>query len=439
MGGFVFMCKNKISLKPIILFVILSLVTFGLMGFSIPSYSSEFESLLQNYLDSNASSFASQKQLEVAKSDLYKHWFPQEPSFTWSQLDDHASESYSLSIPLSFPTKVWAMSSIDQAKYFQVDSEQKAKNFELIQNFINSYQDCSLSQSSLKISLESLEDMKVLSESLKQLYESGHSTQAERIGAELQFRSLESDQAAAQEKARSSCQKLKSLVYDRRFKSPLEVEKTSQAKEQNQENLNNEIDFSKLTLLEDLPTQILDVMGSKTPDELRAEASLKLSEKIKSRLAWTYWPDLNIGISQNHYLSPVLSPSSSEWTKTFTVGITLPIFFFANERVEYKRAMAQTYSDQYQSRLQQLNSEVDRQSSVKEFRRLRLRLNEIQQRDLALAQSLVDSTMSAYRLGKLGFSELMNSRKTLFDLKTQELQLKTQLVQARLKCLSQCE
>jgi ribosomal protein L20 len=65
--------------------------------------------------------------------------------------------------------------------------------------------------------------------------------------------------------------------------------------------------------------------------------------------------------------------------------------------------------------------------------------SEIREKDIPLATALVESTYSAYKAGKLGFAELVLSRKTLSDLRLQDIQLRSAIVQNHLKCLNQCE
>src|SRR5262249_17736934 len=81
----------------------------------------------------------------------------------------------------------------------------------------------------------------------------------------------------------------------------------------------------------------------------------------------------------------------------------------------------------------------DKRDGAREYRRTSRRLKELQSRDLSLAQALVESTLSAYRAGKLGFAELVLARKTLADLTVQEIQLRGNKILAHLRCLKACE
>jgi hypothetical protein len=55
-----------------------------------------------------------------------------------------------------------------------------------------------------------------------------------------------------------------------------------------------------------------------------------------------------------------------------------------------------------------------------------------------MAEALMQSTLSSYKTGQLGFAELVLARKTLSDLRIQEVQMRGSVLLARLRCLDRC-
>lgn len=100
---------------------------------------------------------------------------------------------------------------------------------------------------------------------------------------------------------------------------------------------------------------------------------------------------------------------------------------------------SQAQMDQNSAETQKIAADSDQLIAAKEYIRSRTRLKELRLKDLALAEALVESTYSAYRSGKLGYAELVLSRKTLSDIRNQDIQLRLSIINAHLRCLNNCE
>jgi outer membrane protein TolC len=190
---------------------------------------------------------------------------------------------------------------------------------------------------------------------------------------------------------------------------------------------------------QDLSKQTIDLLGKKSADLSRGEAALRLANVTDDLRWWSQAPDLTWSWQRNHYVTLGASPILKEWTTTYGVSLTVPLFFFFDEAVESRRARAQTAFDRHNAEVAILNAHSDEEDAAREFQRDKKRIDELKTKDIALAEALVETTFASYKTGKLGFAELLLSRKTLSDLKTQEVQLKIAAIQARLKCLSKCE
>jgi outer membrane protein TolC len=267
----------------------------------------------------------------------------------------------------------------------------------------------------MELQKDAVTDFETLAGSLQTLYEAGHSTQAEKIGAQLQFRQASADLETLQSHSEESCRKWFALI------GPEKAEMIPDG------------------IPDDLKPNTLAVIGASTSDQARGEAQFKLAETSAKLRWWNQAPDITWAVNRNHYLYSPASPSGRDWTTSFTVGVTLPLLFPFSESIEAKRTLEQATIDQTTAQIQIVSATVDRQGGALEYQRAQRRLKVLRDRDIPLAEALVESTYAAYKSGKLGYAELILSRKTYLDLKTQEINLRGTSVQSRLRCLDTCE
>ena len=358
---------------------------------------------------------AQRKQADLTAGDRWRRFLVHEPQFIYNNVDSSNQESWGLGLVTPFPGKSFAYTEFDRVRAATEKAEIGAKKQDLAKQVSDAYLDCAGSRALLEIQQLAIHDLETLWHSLSAMYESGHASQAERIGAELQLRQTQADLATSTDKAETTCRKWRKLMAH---------------------------EGSELMpdgVPEDLTPTTMAELGSRSADETRGEAAFALAEANDHLRWWAQAPDLNWSYARNHYLNLPTSQTGAEWTTTVGVTVTIPIFFFAAESIEAQRTRAQANIDRHAAEVQTLNARADREDAGKEFRRDKDRLKQLREKDIALAEALVQSTLSAYKIGKLGFAELMMSRKTLSDLRTQMVQLKVATVQARLRCLDQCE
>ncbi len=89
--------------------------------------------------------------------------------------------------------------------------------------------------------------------------------------------------------------------------------------------------------------------------------------------------------------------------------------------------------------MRRAESEKGLDVAVASFSRNKKIYDKLKAHDLPMAEAMVDSTLAAYKQGKLGFSELILAKRTWLDLKKEEVNLKLSMLNARLVCLSHCE
>lgn len=361
---------------------------------------------------SRAPQLAAQKsQAGLATLDRWRRFLPNEPQLQYADTDDRTDVSYGVSETIGFPGKVLASVHFDKARQERERAEWAAKRYEVARLVIQSYVDTAVSQELVASQRKSLDDVESLAHALRVRYESGLATQAEDIGIQLQFRQQRADLAADEDHLAVAADHLKSLLG-----FPLGADAT-------------------LVLPDDLNAGLLAELGGLTADEARARADVELAQSGRALAVWNQLPDINLGVSRNHYLYLPGSPSGKPRTTNYTVGFTVPILFPFYEAPEALRARNQAVIDQSAAELAVLEAETARRGAAREYARNRDRLKEVREKDIPLAEAFMESTFSAYKTGKLSFAELMLARKTLADLRAQDIQLRGAVINAHLGCL----
>ena len=379
----------------------------------------KLESSIEKVWEYSPSVQATQELADLAEGDRLRRFIFNEPQFQYSDTDDHSAHSYGVSLTTSFPGKTLALTQVDRARARALKAELRAKKYDLAKLTAQAYLDCASAKESAKLQKITALDLETLFNSLRSAYENGHSSQAEKIGAELQSRQAKLDLLTAEDKEISLCKKLNAFLHSARV---------------------DEYDLTKdeTKLPEDWDPKIIAALGTETADEGRAIAGVDTANAAKAIAWWMQLPDLTLAYSRNHYLYQPASPSGKEWANSFSLSITVPILFPFHEAVEASRSAAQAVLDRNSSEISLANAAADRLDGALEYRRSNSRLSELRAHDLPLAEALVESTYSAYRSGKLGYAELILSRKTLNDIRNQDIQLRVSILNAHLKCLTNC-
>lgn len=354
-----------------------------------------------------------QDQVAIASHDRWRRFVPNEPQFNYTNTDDGTGESYGLSLTVPIPIKPFALSELDGARAAVQRAELRAKRHELARDTIQAYVDCAIAMAAVRQQELSITDNETLARSLRARYEAGTATQAENIGMELQIRQMRADVETTRDHSVVACRKSAQLLGEPAEQLTYELPR-------------------------DLEQDLVNELGEETPDEARAVAALRLAKANRSAAWWSQLPDITFSATRNHYSYLPGSPSGKELTWTYGAAVTLPLLFFTHETVEGSRGASQAEIDRGTAEAQLIGARSDREDARREYRRDQTRLDELQRKDLPMAEALRESTLSAYRTGKLGFAEIVFARKTLADLQASVLQLRSALINAHLRCLNTC-
>ncbi len=358
---------------------------------------------------------AQREQSRLAERDRWRRFMPNEPQLLYTNADDRANVGWGVGETFAFPGKSLALAGLDSARARAERAELHAKRYELARLAAQTYLDAASARAAVGIQRRNAEDSESLAQTLKARYQAGQAAQAETIAADLQLRQLKADLEAQADHAAAS---------ERRLAQLLELPAGSDL---------------TLELPDDLPPALAGELSGPTPDRLRAESAQDLAGAQRRTALWSQLPDFSVNAVRNHYLYPdSSSPNGKGATWTFGAVVTLPLLFPLWEGAEASRAKSQAVIDGSAARLSALAAESDANEAAREYARSRARLAQIRGQDLSLAEALMESTLSSYKTGKLGFAELVLARKTLSDIRAQEVQLRGTIIAARLRCLDRC-
>lgn len=358
---------------------------------------------------------AQRLQWDLSERDRWRRFLPNEPQLLYSNADDRTNVAWGVAETFAFPGKSLASARLDTARAHAQKAEWAAKRYELARLAAQVYLDAASARAAVEIQRHNADDYEALGKTLKARYQSGQATQAETIGVDLQLRQLKADLDAQTDHAAVAERRLKSLL-----ELPPEVETT-------------------LELPDDLPSSLAKELTGPTADLLRAEGANEVAKAQRRLALWSQLPDLSVSALRNRYYYPESgSPNGKGATWTLGAAVTLPVFFPFWEGAEASRARSQAVIDSSAARLSALAAKSDIEDAAKEYARSQERLKQVRSQDLPLAEALMESTLSSYKAGKLGFAELVLARKTLSDIRAQEVQLRSAVIAARLRCLDRC-
>ena len=196
---------------------------------------------------------------------------------------------------------------------------------------------------------------------------------------------------------------------------------------------------SGFELPEDIPSSVIKELGDRTSGQLRDKANVEVGEATRTTGFWSQLPDLNFSIAENDYIDPSSGAQTSPSDYTYGVALTIPVLFPFHEVAEASRAENQGIVSREQARLQLLQDNSTQQAGALDYSRSKDRFKQLHSRDLVLAETMKESAVEAYKRGRLQFSDLMLARQTYASLKTEDIQIRAEIVNAHLAGLQDIE
>lgn len=397
----------------------MNLVLLFLTLISISASSATLEDTIAAVWQTDPLIVSQQERITAVELQRFARFLPNNPTVTYMDNDNGSWHTYGVGMNFGFPGKAFAFRKLDNATLSAENAETFAKRIEIATFVTKLYTDCASARELTKVLSTARDELDILKEAINSRYMMGQSTQAERIGIELQYRQANNEYLSLVDQSAAACSKIEKLVTDRNLK--LDV-------------------FSEMKLPSDLSPEIISNLGRKSLDHIRSENDERLSG-IQAGLAfWNVAPDITVTYYRNNYNRIVASPIIPvQWTNSLIVSMNIPILFPFYERSEYLTNRATARIAAQRAYMKRLEAERGEEEAFRSYVRNKMIFQKLINHDLPMAETMVDSTLAAYRQGKLGFSELILAKRTWLDLKKEEVSLKQNLLNARLVCLDNCE
>lgn len=354
----------------------------------------------------------------VASRNRIRAWLPSAPQVTYFNNDNSSWRAWAVSTSVPIPVKSLYRDRVEVARRDQLQAESSYTRQEIFQQTIQVYLECSVPAEMSRLFDSASTDQKVVASIANSLFASGNSPQSNFVAAEILARQLEAQVQQQRELARTGCAQWErwadanNTETDPTYEVPLNFEDSF---------------LTDLNLARDKLTE-------KTTKKL-------LSLSIERDRLWSkYVPDLELAYFKNNYFDLVRSggPPYTN-TESWSLGVTIPITYPFFDNTDYKFEKATLGIGKMNAEVEKLEAQRKLDQARSDWMRASARLSQIWQKDLALADVLVESSLASYRAGKITFAELVLARRTKLDLKVEEIQLKAQRLFAKSICLTECE
>lgn len=395
------------------LMLILGILSSGSFAFSQKEKLS-LEGAIQSLWMNNPQLNEFDKQIEYADKDKMRRFIPNSPELSVGKSRVDRSLSLGISIDFAFPGTAYVLSKLDDANARKQRLEKSAKRYELAALVTDAYVDCASVSEKYIIQKKTFNEWEVFLQSVK--VRRGV-TPAEKLSFELETRQARQVLIELSDLKDVQCAQLKKLIsYSDNGASSLELPK-------------------------DIPADFIESIGTLTAEENLVKSTIDVAQVQFDTARWTQMPEMSFGFSSTRLPDQYSSQNVGDigWYNGFEFSISLPIFYPFDESIEVKKIRSQSVIQKSQAEIEYVRLLAQRRESAKDFKRSQRFLKELYDKNLPLGQSLVETTYSAYRAGQLGYIEMIMSRRTLIDLKLREIELKSQILKARIKCLDKCE
>ncbi len=356
-------------------------------------------------------------QLKVQKSlagiysdDTWRRWIPQEPTLSWT---DNYSDTYwtwGLSLTYPFPVKSAFMSQLDSAMAESQRWEYTAQKYDLAVSITQAYMAGATAQAMMYFEKQNVQDLETITDAIRNQYVHGQSNQVNKISAELQLTAAQRDLKTAEDQLENAVE-----LYSRLMGIP---------KDQ----------VTGFVLPEDLPSSIIDELGHKTSAQLRDRYNEDVGEATRATGFWNQFPDPTFSVSKDYYPAPNYpdSPTGLPNDYNFAISFTIPILFPFREMAEAQRSENQGTDAREMSRFNVVQDNLAQEAGAQDYLRSKSRFNQLHSRDLLLAQTMMEAALEAYKRGQFEFTALMLAHQTYAAVKTEDIQIRAEIVNARL-------
>jgi outer membrane protein TolC len=363
----------------------------------------------------NSPQLNAQKALAgIYSDDTWRRFVPLEPTLAWEDNYSDTYWSWALSLTYPLPFKSLAFTQLDSANAEQQRWEFTAQKYDLAVAIAQAYMTGATAQAMIVFQRQNVQDLETITEAIRLQYMHGQSNQTQKISADLQLTAAQRDLKTAQDQLATAVE-----LYARLMNiSPTQV--------------------TGFELPEDVPASIIKELGTRTSGQLRDKANVDVGEANRATGFWGQIPDPTFTLMKDFYdpnnaVQPYNdSPTGQPNDYNFTISFALPILFPFREGAEAQRSENQGIVSREQAKLQLIQDNSAQQAGVLDYKRSKARYKQLHDRDLLLAETMEQAAVAAYQRGQLHFSDLMLARQTYAGLKTEDIQIRQEIVSAHL-------
>lgn len=353
----------------------------------------------------------------IYSDDTWRRFLPQEPVLSWE--DDYSQTFYTWGLSLTYPIpfKSIALNQLDLATAEQQRWEFTAQKYDLAVAIAQAYMNGATAQAMIEFQKQNVQDLETITEAIRLQYVHGQSNQTQKISAELQLTQAQRDLKTAQDQLATAVD-----LYAKLMKIPMGQ-------------------VTGFELPEDVSPEIIQELGDRTSGQLRDKASVDVGEATRATGIWNQVPDPTFSLSKDYYAAPNFndSPTGNPNDYNFMISFTLPILFPFHEVAEAQRSENQGIVSREQAKLQLLQDNSAQEAGALDYHRSRERFKQLHTKDLLLAETMRQAAVEAYKRGQLHFADLMLARQTYASLKTEDIQIRQEIVTAHLAGLRNLE
>lgn len=369
----------------------------------------------------SSSQLKAQKTLAgIYSDDTWRRFLPEEPTGTWAANYsangvDPIEPIWGLSLTYPIPFKSLAFTQLDSAVAQQQRWEYTAQKYDLAVTISQVYMNAATAQAMIEFQKQNVQDLETIAEAIRLQYVHGQSNQVNKISAELQLTQAQRDLRTAQDQLQTAVE-----LYAKLMKVP-----------------SGEV--TSFVLPEDVPSSVIKELGDRTSGQLRDKANVDVGEANRATGFWAQLPDPTFSVSQDNYQLLSVSPTGASQDYNYTVSVNIPILFPFREIPEAQRSENQGVVAREQARLQLLQDNSAQEAGARDYFRSKARYTQLHFRDLLLAETMKEAAVAAYKRGTLHFSDLMLARQTYASLKTEDIQIRAEIVNSHLAGLKDLE
>ena len=361
--------------------------------------------LKQNYLiQSSAEDSRAEKKLVTSKYNL------PDPAIGIANLNrGNETEYITIQQKIRFPTKYWLEGKAQKRLFESSQAKLLFTKLKLRQDVTALYYKLYSTQKTIELTRTNLQIVKDFARVAEKKYASGKSTQSDSMKAHFEITQLEIDLLRQEQNEEGLQSMFKALManpelpdldlYNRKISQP-------------------EINLAAITKFNQ---QLKSFISENSPKLRVQEKKLEAANYKKSLAKWEFAPDFSIQYQQRIAGLP-------EDSKIYSINATFPLWFWKNS-AESSHASAKAIAEDFRYKDMTLKMMAKFKSLKARIEKMNKTLVIYKTTLMPQAEGAYRSTRSGYKAGKTSFLNLLDSERSLYQVKQNYYKVLTEFVQ----------